>query len=182
MRKGSHNIDRRSQLPQRGRWYGKGKVSAGILPYRRLSDGTIEVFLVHPGGPFFRKLDAGVWTIPKGRVEKGEDLWQTAQREFQEETGFPPPDCRKIPCHFLGEVRYPTTGKRVVAWAAEMPTLDPKRLQSNTVQLSLKGRKVQWPEVDRAGWFSLPEAHRKVFAPLRKFLKSVKEYSEGKRL
>jgi predicted NUDIX family NTP pyrophosphohydrolase len=157
---------------------GKGQVSAGILPYRRLRDGGIEVFLVHPGGPFFQKRDVGVWTIPKGGVEKGEDYWQAAQREFQEETGFPPPNCEEIPCHFLGEVQYPTTGKRVVAWAAEMPTLNPTELRSNAVQKVVGGREVWWPEVDRAGWFSLLEAHRKVFAPLRKFLEEVERYTE----
>lgn len=149
-----------------GKWYGKGLLSAGILPYRE-REGELEVFLVHPGGPFFAKKDEGVWNIPKGRVEQEEAPLAAALREFTEETGFAPP--RPNHLHFLGEAVYPT-GKRVMVWATEMPRLNPARLRSNLVHTTLDGKLASWPEVDRAEWFPLREALRKIFAPLRKLL------------
>lgn len=154
-----------------GKWFGKGLFSAGILPYRK-REGELEVFLVHPGGPFFAKKDEGVWTIPKGRVEKGEEPLAAALREFAEETGFAPPRPNRL--LFLGEAVYPT-GKRVVVWAAEMPRLDPARLHSNLVHTTLRGKSASWPEVDRGEWFPLREARRKIFAPLGELLEGLVE-------
>src|SRR5436190_21607642 len=106
--------------------------SAGLLMYR-LRDGKLEVFLVHPGGPFFAKKDAGVWTIPKGAANEGEDLLECAKREFREETGFDPGLGPFVP---LGTVKQ-KGGKTVHAWAAQ-GDCDPAKLRSNTVE-------VQWP-------------------------------------
>ena len=133
------------------------QLSAGLLMYRRSAD-SLEVLLVHPGGPFFAKKDEGAWSIPKGLAEDAEDLAAAAVREFVEETSF---DGRAE--LELGEVRL-KSGKRVVAWAFEGDA-DPDALASNTFELEWpprSGRTRSFPEVDRAGWFGLDEARRKV--------------------
>jgi predicted NUDIX family NTP pyrophosphohydrolase len=133
--------------------------SAGLLPYR-LRDGRLEVFLVHPGGPFWTRRDEGAWSIAKGEHGDDEDSLDAALREFAEETGFAPSAHRFLD---LGEVRQPG-GKRVRAWA-EAANYDPAAVHSNVFELEWpkgSGRRRQFPEVDRAGWFAIEEARRKL--------------------
>ncbi len=131
--------------------------SAGILLYRRKP--ALELFLVHPGGPFWAKKDLGVWSIPKGLLNDGEDELQAARREFQEETGF-------VAGHdvlSLGEVKQPS-GKTIVAWAVE-GDCDPTSLISNTCSIEWpprSGKQMEIPEVDRGAWFTLEEARRRI--------------------
>jgi predicted NUDIX family NTP pyrophosphohydrolase len=134
------------------------KTSAGMLLYRRRG-GDIEVLLAHPGGPFLRKKDEGAWTIPKGEVEGEEDLFARARIEFREELGVEPP---AGPYLDLGSVKQ-KGGKTVYAWACEGDFAGPAR--SNTFQLEWPPRsgKIQdFPEVDRAEWFSLAQARLKM--------------------
>jgi predicted NUDIX family NTP pyrophosphohydrolase len=135
--------------------------SAGLLLYRR-RDGAVEVLLVHPGGPLWARRDAGAWSIPKGEVGEGEDPRAVALREFEEETGHPPPRGELVA---LGEVRQ-RGGKLVTAWAAA-GDLDPAAITSNTFTLEWpprSGRRRQFPEVDRAGWFDPATAREKLLA------------------
>jgi predicted NUDIX family NTP pyrophosphohydrolase len=139
------------------------KSSAGILLYRRKP--RLEVFLIHPGGPFWAKKDA--WSIPKGEYEPGEEPLAAAQREFAEETGSP------VSGNFLplGEIRQPS-GKQVTAWAVE-GDLDPATLVSNTCMVEWpphSGKEIEIPEVDRGDWFDLETARRKIFKGQDKFL------------
>ncbi len=134
------------------------KTSAGILMYRKVNDGT-EVFLVHPGGPFFSNRDAGVWSIPKGEIDKGEDPLAAAQREFEEETGCRPegPFLPLTPVKQKG-------GKIVLSWAVE-GGCDADSIKSNTFSLEWppkSGRVQVFPEVDRAAWFSIGAAKTKI--------------------
>ena len=135
------------------------KRSAGILMYRR-GDAGIELLLVHPGGPFWVKKDLGAWSIPKGEYAETEDALAVAQRELEEETGARPHG-DFLP---LGEVVQP--GRKIVtAWAIE-GDFDPATLRSNRFELEWpprSGRKVSFPEVDRAEWFSPAEARQKIF-------------------
>ena len=134
------------------------RVSAGILLYRRRPD--LEVLLAHPGGPLFARKDAGHWTIPKGEVEPGEELLAVARREFEEETGHPPPDGATIE---LGSI-VQKGGKVVYAWAIE-GDLDPANAVSNSFELSWPpgtGLRQLFPEIDRVEWFNLNEARRRV--------------------
>ncbi len=129
--------------------------------YRRSGAG-LQVLLVHPGGPFFRNRDDGWWTVPKGLPEHGEEPLDAARREFVEETGFAPPPG---PFVDLGSVRQ-KSGKMVHAWAAE-GDCDPALVRSNTFRLEWpprSGRMGDFPEVDRAGFFGLAEARRKILA------------------
>ena len=141
-------------------------VSAGLLLYR-MTPARPEVLLVHPGGPFWAGRDLGSWSIPKGEVDQGEDLFAAARREFEEETGFALGDTEVLP---LGEIRQ-RSGKRVHAWAAE-GNADPDALRSNTFELEWprrSGTMQSFPEVDRAAWFALDEARRRILpaqAPL----------------
>lgn len=135
-------------------------VSAGLLLYRRGSDG-LEVFLAHPGGPFWRQRDAGAWTIPKGVVNEGEELLAAAQREFQEETGIVP----RAPFLPLGSVRQ-RSGKQVHAWAWEGDA-EPDRVTSNESRTEWprgSGRWIVYPEVDRCAWFDTETARVKLNA------------------
>ncbi len=134
------------------------RVSAGLLMYRRRAD-RLEVLLVHPGGPFWAKKDLGAWTIPKGEVEEGEDELATARREFEEETSIR----AQGPFRPLGRVRQ-KSGKVVHAWAFEGDA-DPSAVRSNTIRIQWPPRSGQWqtiPEVDRAEWFTLQEARRRI--------------------
>ncbi|MDY0356472.1 MAG: NUDIX domain-containing protein [Sedimentisphaerales bacterium] len=132
--------------------------SAGILLHRR-NAGRHEVLLVHPGGPFWQNKDNGVWSIPKGLIEDDEDPLTAARREFREETGFPA-DGEALP---LTPCRQ--SGKKVVyAWAVE-GSIDPSEIASNTFSLKWpprSGRTQEFPEVDRAAWFTFAEAQNKI--------------------
>ena len=141
--------------------------SAGLLLHRRAPDG-LEVLLVHPGGPFWARRDAGVWSIPKGETDAGEDALAGARREFAEELGSPAPDGEPIA---LGEVRQ-RSGKRVTAWALA-GDLDPATVRSNPFSMEWpprSGRTQEFPEVDRAGWFGLEAAREKLIAAQVVFL------------
>src|SRR6266516_6378285 len=135
------------------------KTSGGLLLYR-LRDGALEVFLVHPGGPFWARKDDGVWSIPKGEFEPGEDPLDAAKRKFTEETGFTASG-DFVP---LKPLKQPS-GKVVHAWAVERDC-DPALVRSNTFEF--KGR--EYPEIDRAAWFGLAEARRKILRGQAGFL------------
>ena len=136
------------------------KLSAGIMLYRKTPQG-FEVLLVHPGGPFWAKKDAGAWTIPKGEIADGEEPLEAAKREFLEETGF----------DINGEFRRldpikQAGGKIVQAWAIEADC-DPAQLHSNRFAIEWppkSGKTREFPEVDRAGWFTVSEARTKILA------------------
>ena len=133
-------------------------VSAGLLLFRRTPSG-LEVFVAHPGGPFWRDRDAGAWTIPKGLVEEGEDLLAAAEREFLEETGIRPTP----PFLPLGSIRQ-KGGKMVHAWAWEGDA-DPSAIVSNTTSCEWprgSGRSLTYPEVDRCAWFEPGAARAKL--------------------
>ena len=132
-----------------------GLVSAGMVLVRRGASG-IELLVVHPGGPFYAKKDAGAWSIPKGLVEPGEDTLVAARREVVEELGIALPE---PPFVALGEVRL-RSGKRVHAWAARAD-FDPTTIVSNDFELEWpprSGRTRRFPEVDRAAWVTLERA------------------------
>jgi predicted NUDIX family NTP pyrophosphohydrolase len=150
------------------------KRSAGILVYRR-REGALEVFLVHPGGPFWVKKDLGAWTVPKGECLEGEEPLAAAIREFKEETGF------FIHGEFveLGTVTQ-TSGKVVSAWACA-GELDPEKLISNSCEVEWpprSGRRITIPEVDRGAWFSLDEAKRRIFQAQQAFLERLAKLVE----
>jgi predicted NUDIX family NTP pyrophosphohydrolase len=147
------------------------KLSAGILLFRRRPAG-IQVMLVHPGGPFWAKKDAGAWSIPKGLADGGEDLLAAAKREFLEETGA------AVDGQFLdlGAHKQPT-GKTIVAWAHE-GDFDPASLKSNTFAIEWpprSGRMAEFPEVDRAAWYSIDEALMKVNMGQRPIIAALAE-------
>jgi predicted NUDIX family NTP pyrophosphohydrolase len=147
------------------------QLSAGLLVYR-LKDGDPEVFIVHNGGPYWAKKEDGVWSLPKGEIDEGEEPLQTAKREFEEETGFSPP---AGPYTELGETDYPRGHKVVLAWAAE-GNFDAAELKSNTFEMEWpprSGKRQEFPEIDRGGWFGLQEAARKLFPPNVVFLERL---------
>ena len=138
----------------------RAAVSAGLLLFRR-ARGTLEVFLAHPGGPFWAKRDDGAWTIPKGVVDEGEDLLDAARREFREETSIEPVE----PFLDLGSIKQ-KAGKTVHAWAWEGDA-DGDAIVSNTMRTEWprgSGRWLTFPEVDRCAWFD-PEAARAKINP-----------------
>jgi predicted NUDIX family NTP pyrophosphohydrolase len=138
------------------------RTSAGLLMYRR-TEGEFQVLLVHPGGPYFANKDAGAWTVPKGEPAEGEDPLAAARREFREETGVEvPPAAAMLP---LGQVKQ-KGGKVVQAWAFE-GDCDPSKCVSNTFRLEFpprSGKMQEFPEVDRAAFFSIAEARTKINA------------------
>ncbi|QHS56739.1 NUDIX domain-containing protein [Mucilaginibacter sp. 14171R-50] len=134
------------------------KQSAGILLYRR-ANGLLQVFLVHPGGPFFRNKDNGSWSVPKGEYVDGEEPLTAAKREFEEETG------QTLTGNFikLKPVKQ-KSGKTVHAWAVE-GDIDHEKIISNVFEIEWpprSGKKATFPEVDRAGWFTIDEARLKI--------------------
>lgn len=137
--------------------------------YRRTNNKS-EVFLVHPGGPFWARKDLGAWTIPKGEYEDGEDPLVAAQREFQEETSF----ASHGPFLPLGTVRQ-ASGKTVEAWAFQ-GDCDPAQLVSNTCFIAWpprSARRLEVPEVDRGAWFSFDEARVRIRKEQLRFLASL---------
>jgi len=144
--------------------------SAGLLLFRRREE-AIEVFLVHPGGPFWAKKDLGAWSIPKGEYIEGEEPLAAARREFTEETGFAAPASAVA----LGELKQ-ATGKMVMAWASE-GNCDPEKLVSNRCEIEWpprSGRKIEIPEVDRGAWFAMDEARKRILASQQLFLERLK--------
>ena len=142
------------------------KQSAALLPFR-VTAGAVEVFLVHPGGPFWARKDDGAWSLPKGEFEPGEDPLAAARREFTEETGF----VAEGEFVSLGSVTQ-KAGKVVTAWAVRFDA-DPAQLRSNVFAMEWprgSGRMREFPEVDRAGWFNLDEARRKLLEAQTPFL------------
>ena len=134
------------------------KISAGMLLFRRTA-GKLEIFLAHPGGPFWTRQEEGTWTIPKGVIEEGEDPLDAAQREFREETGIQP----QPPFLPLGSIRQ-KAGKTVHAWAWEGDA-DAARITSNDMRTEWprgSGRWLTFPEVDRCAWFVPTEARIKM--------------------
>jgi predicted NUDIX family NTP pyrophosphohydrolase len=145
---------------------GRSAASAGVLMYRRV-DSTLEVLLVHPGGPYWRRKDHGSWSIPKGEMNADEDAGVAALREFMEETGV----VLTGPLESLGEIRQ-RGGKRVLAFAVE-GDLDVRTTRSNTFELEWpphSGKMQTFPEVDRTEWFDLPVAHAKILEGQRPLL------------
>ncbi len=150
------------------------KISAGLLFFRE-RNGALEVLLAHFGGPFFKNKDLGAWAVPKGEVEGDEDLLRTAQREFTEELGAPPPPG---PFLSLGSVKQ-KSGKVVHAWAVK-GDFDPAALRSNTFELEWpkgSGQVQHFPEVDRVGWFDLQLARKKIIASQVPFLERLADVS-----
>jgi predicted NUDIX family NTP pyrophosphohydrolase len=152
------------------------KSSAGLVLYR-VRDGALEVLLVHPGGPFWARKDSGAWTIPKGEVEPEEDQLTAARREFEEELGFSPSG------EFvsLGTITQ-KAGKIVQAWALE-GDCDPKGIKSNSFVIEWplhSGKKQSFPEVDRAAFFGMEEAKRKINPAQVELLSRLQEAVAGK--
>lgn len=147
-----------------------GKLSAGILVYRRSAAG-IEVLLAHPGGPYWAKKDTGAWSIPKGEVEEGEKLDEAAKREFAEELGQSAPDGEYIE---LGSFKR-KDGKQVFAWAVE-GDLDVTHIVSNTLLIDWppkSSKQLEIPEIDKAAWIPLAEAALKMHTGQDVFLERL---------
>jgi predicted NUDIX family NTP pyrophosphohydrolase len=149
-----------------------GKRSAGVLVYRRRS-GACEVFLVHPGGPFWQSRDLGAWSIPKGEVRPDEEPLDAARREFVEETGV------EISGDFrsLAPIRQPG-GKTIHAWAVE-GDCDPAAIRSNAFATEWpphSGHVREFPEVDRADWFLIDEAQQRITKGQRGFLDQLLQH------
>ncbi|MDA8038742.1 MAG: NUDIX domain-containing protein [Actinomycetota bacterium] len=136
------------------------KQSAGLLLYRYVAGGGIELLLAHPGGPLFAKADLGAWTVPKGEYEPGEEPLATAAREFAEELGRLPPGGARLD---LGEVRQ-ASGKRVRCFAVE-GDFDTSEVLSNEFEMEWppgSGATARFPEIDRAEWYSSSRARLKL--------------------
>jgi len=136
------------------------KLSAALLVYRPKPDQSLDLLIVHPGGPFWAKKDDGAWSIPKGEYLEGDDPFDCALREFEEELGSPPPEGDFID---LGEIRQPS-GKRIKCWAIE-GDLDVTKITSNEFEMEWPkgtGKIQSFPEVDRAGWFPTSRARVKL--------------------
>ncbi|MBH5402568.1 NUDIX domain-containing protein [Bradyrhizobium sp. CNPSo 4010] len=144
--------------------------SAGIIAYRKRR--SIEVLLVHPGGPFWRNKDLGAWSIPKGEYADGDDAEIAARREFAEELGLE----LSVPLTPLGEVRQ-RGGKLVTAFAVELD-FDVRNIRSNTFEMEWpprSGKRQAFPEVDRAEWFTLDAAREKINAGQRPLLDRLEQ-------
>jgi predicted NUDIX family NTP pyrophosphohydrolase len=153
----------------------KTNISAGILLFRRSDDETMFL-LVHPGGPYFRQKDEGWWTIPKGELLEGEEPLSAAMREFEEETG----------CQLLGDFIPLSSirqkgGKTVLCWAME-GDLDSSSIKSNTFEIEWpprSGKRVSFPEIDQAEWFSFTEACLKINERQKAFLEELMKYIDA---
>jgi predicted NUDIX family NTP pyrophosphohydrolase len=147
------------------------KTSAGLIMYRLRSE-TLEVLLVHPGGPFWSKKDAGAWFIAKGEINPNEESLDAAKREFEEETGLKP----QGPFLPLGSVKQ-KSGKIIFAWAFA-GDCDPSRLQSNTFTIEWppkSGLQKEFPEIDRYSFFTLPAAQEQIHPAEYPFLTRLQE-------
>jgi predicted NUDIX family NTP pyrophosphohydrolase len=148
------------------------KLSAGILVYR-VKNKEVEVFLCHPGGPFYKNKDNAVWTIPKGEFDENEEPFSAAKREFEEETGL------EINGDFIEmkPVKYKDGRKIVYAWAVE-GEVDTTNIKSNTFPLEWppkSGKYVETPEVDRGEWFTIEMAKQKILPVLSPLLEDLIE-------
>lgn len=155
----------------------RSKRSAGLLMYRRRGE-AIEVFLVHPGGPFYARKDDGVWSVPKGELSEGEEPLAAAIREFEEETGIHPAG----PFEPLGEVRQ-RGGKIVEAWAFAGNWNERQPIHSNTFMMEWpprSGRMQEFPEIDRAAFFDLPTARQKINPAQAAFLDRLEAALKGR--
>jgi predicted NUDIX family NTP pyrophosphohydrolase len=156
----------RKRMPSPVKSARRAAFSAGILMYR-VTGRQLEVLLVHPGGPYWRRKDDGVWTIPKGEIDADEDAGDAARREFAEETGV----VLTAPLVPLGEIRQ-RGGKRVIAFAVE-GDFDTGSVRSNSFEIEWpprSGKMQAFPEIDRAEWFDLPAAHSKILEGQRPLL------------
>ena len=145
------------------------KKSAGILLYR-MRNKALELFLVHPGGPFWAKKDDGAWSIPKGEFDDDEEPLAAAKREFEEETGI------KISGEFiqLNPIKQ-KSGKIVYAWAVE-GNIDPEKIKSNSFEIEWppkSGKMKTFPEIDKAAWFNLSDALTKINAGQLSLIKEL---------
>jgi len=148
------------------------KTSAGLLMFQRKPE--LRVFLVHPGGPFFRNKDNGAWSIPKGLIEEDEDRLEAAGREFEEETGIKPEAQDFIP---LGKIKQ-KGGKTVFSWAFESRFSKNPEIKSNLFTMEWppkSGQQQSFPEVDRAEFFDLETAKQKINTAQREFLERLKQ-------
>ncbi len=153
----------------------RAAVSSGLLLYRRTGD-AVEVFLAHPGGPFWANRDAGAWTIPKGIVDEGEELLDAACREFEEETGIRP----QPPFRSLGSIRQ-RAGKTVHGWAWEGDA-DPQMITSNSTEMEWprgSGQQLKFPEVDRCAWFTPAEVRVRINPAQIAFLDRLEAFLAG---
>ena len=152
------------------------KLSAGLLLYR-FNDGLVEVLIGHPGGPFWAKKDVGAWSIPKGEYSDDEDPWHAARREFEEELGKPPPDGPRIDFPPLKQ----PSGKIIAAFAVQ-GDLDLAGTVSNTFTVEWpkgSGNVREYPEIDRAEWFSVTEARSKLLKGQRPLLDRLMDVVAG---
>lgn len=143
------------------------KLSAGLLLYR-VADGSVEVLIGHPGGPFWAKKDDGAWSIPKGEYVEGEQPWEVARREFEEELGMPAPEGPRIAFPPLKQ----PSGKVITAFAVR-GDLNLTGTFSNTFTLEWpkgSGNVREYPEIDRVAWFSVPDARSKLLKGQRPLL------------
>ena len=148
------------------------QASAGLLMYRK-SGSVLEVFLVHPGGPFGAKRDQGAWSIPMGLIGEGEDKLEAAKREFAEETSILPSE----PFIYLGEIRQ-KSGKHVYGWAFE-GNCDSSQVKSNTFTLEwppTSGQMKEFPEIDKGEFFFLSDALRKINQNQAEFLDRLEKH------
>jgi predicted NUDIX family NTP pyrophosphohydrolase len=147
------------------------KKTAGLLLYR-IRSSALEVFLVHPGGPFWARKDEGAWSIPKGEFDEDEEPLNAAKREFKEETGF------SMDGNFIGLAPLKQrSGKLIYAWALE-GDCDAEAIKSNLFSIEWpprSGRRREYPEVDRAGWFALELAKRKIVPGQIGFLEELQQ-------
>ena len=148
-------------------------LSAGLMMYT-FNEKLLKIFLVHPGGPFFVKKDEGYWSIPKGLAEKGEDLFETARREFEEETGIIP-EGRFINLGFIIQ----KSGKKVYAWAFQVKDDSPIDITCNTFEMEWpphSGKKQNFPEVDKGDFFNLENAIKKINPAQTEFIYRLKKH------
>ncbi|HZA11184.1 NUDIX domain-containing protein [Mycobacterium sp.] len=149
------------------------KRSAGLLLYRSVGD-EVEVLIGHPGGPFWGSKDDGAWSVPKGEYVEGEDPWQAAQREFDEELGMPAPNGDPVE---LGTIKQPS-GKVLTVFAVGAD-LDIAEARSNTFELEWpkgSGRIRTFPEIDRVGWFPVDRARTKLLKGQVPFLDRLMQH------